>query len=763
MKKLFAIVLSCSLIITAISFSGVALADNADEAENTVITQDSAEYERSETNIAAPETANLLKAQPNLIEYYENNSFTKKLNNGTIPDAVFDNVVNIGGSNPTQITGAGLNGSSIDQTDNYIQMQFRINGKLNNPERFIFAMHTKSASAAPGYNVKHYAVFVSSKYSELFNDSSKIIEVKDENNGRVDVINTSGLTLTDITYVAVRVYKTGHKDLFMTEMGFFGGEITDAFTDNAITEHTALSVSDFSGITAENQLAGSKTSAAFYKEGTELDGSEVDKEPNCEIYFDGLFGTDKGLGKWNHGDSAHDCRLKGAQNGIFQTDTYLQFQMELSVPINNPKEFVIAFHESKNGAYLRSQHYSVFASGSIETLYSSESKIIEITDENNRNGDKVDLSGKTELENIKYVGIRFYNRGYTADSAVGCVQHITEIGLYGGSVIGPMGDMNMDGNVDILDLVRLKKYNADSTVAIDTDNELLVNFEGGSAQLTALRRYLLTGSWYVPTLFANEGYTYVWGDEFNGDTLNSKKWESGVAGTDSDIICSNETNLTLADNSLNLRVYGETNPDGTTTYRISEGLRTHSTMNFQYGYLEMRVKAPIQSGVWPTFWLSGLNGPYSDVFKTSLTRDLNFTAYGTEIDILEQYHDTDIFYTSLHKWYPGAKNALKYNDCTYKFDGEYHIYGFKWTHDEMSVYVDGKLCYSYDLSDNFDKEGYSTTMDGFRSPHYLRITNGLDKAATGYDTPLTADVDCALSIDWIRLYQIPGQGGLWTK
>ena len=118
---------------------------------------------------------------------------------------------------------------------------------------------------------------------------------------------------------------------------------------------------------------------------------------------------------------------------------------------------------------------------------------------------------------------------------------------------------------------------------------------------------------------------------------------------------------------------------------------------------------------------------------------------------------------SIHQWYPGAKNALKYNDCTYKFDGEYHIYGFKWTHDEMSVYVDGKLCYSYDLSDNFDKEGYSTTMDGFRSPHYLRITNGLDKAATGYDTPLTADVDCALSIDWIRLYQIPGQGGLWTK
>lgn len=756
MKKLFAIVLTCSLIITAIPFSGVALAVTADEAANTVITQDDTDkYTRSTTNIAAPETENLLKNQPYLNEYYENNAFSQKLN--ALHETFFDGeVTNI---DPKSVGGTNvdLTGSTLEQTDNYIQMQFRINGKLNNPKQFIFAMHTKNVAAAAGYNVKHYAVFVSSKYSELFNDSSKIIEVEDENKGRVDVINTSGLALTDITYVAVRVYKTGHKNLFITEMGFFGGEITDAFTDSAITEHTALGVSDFSSITAKNQLAGSKTSAAFYKEGTELNGSEVDKDPNCEICFDGLFGADTGLGKWNHGDSAHDCQLKGAQNGIFQTDTYLQFQMELSVPINNPKEFVIVFHESKNGAYLKSQHYAVFASSNTETLYSPESKIIEITDENDRNGDKVDLSGKTGLENIKYVGIRFYNRGHTADSAVGCIQHITEIGLYGGSIIGLMGDMNMDGNVDILDLVRLKMYNADSMVTIDADNDLLVNFEGVSAQLAALRKYLLTGSWYEPTMFASEGYIYVWGDEFNGDTLNSKKWENGDTEGDSDIICSNETNLSLTNGQLNLKVNGATNEDGTTTYYISEGLRTHSTMNFQYGYLEMKIKAPVQSGVWPAFWLSGLNGSYSDVFKTSLTRDTKFTDYGTEIDILEQYGSSDLFYTSLHKWYPGAVNTLKYNNCTYKFDGDYHIYGFKWTPDEMLIYVDGKLCYNYKLSDNFDKDGYSTTMDGFRSPHYLRITNGVDKER------ITANVDCTLSVDWIRLYQIPGVGGLWTK
>lgn len=229
------------------------------------------------------------------------------------------------------------------------------------------------------------------------------------------------------------------------------------------------------------------------------------------------------------------------------------------------------------------------------------------------------------------------------------------------------------------------------------------------------------------------------------------------------VIASNETNLTLEDGSLNLRVNGE-KKDGTTLYHIAEGLRTHSTMNFQYGYLEMRVKTPIQGGIGPAFWLTGLCGPETSTTYNSLTWDYNFKAYCTEIDIIEQYRRTGVFFTTLHKWYPRDGNDSSNNWITHKIDGKYHTYGFKWTPDEMSVYVDGAKCYSYDLSANFDKEGYNTTMDGFRSPHYLRITNDVTTDIKIEGGPeLTADVDCALSVDWIRLYQIPGVGGLWTK
>lgn len=656
----------------------------------------------------------------------------------------------LGPANGTTVTAD----KTVGQTRNYWRLRFKINGVLNNPEKFAFYSHRGNGNK---HEIsKHYAVFVSEKQDG--DASTEIIDINNSSQRNGDVITVSGLNLTNIRYVEIRLYDTGRVNWTqaITEIGFFGGTIAE---DKTITAHTSFAnkTGAQNAVTAAgtNHLSGQNYEDSTFHNGANLEQTETikaDKIANS-TFFNSII-DDSNIGAWH----THSCESSRASTDIFQTSDYREMVIGLSEAVNNPEKFVFSFHP---GGGLPSRHYSVYMSDKRDTLFDDVSKVIEITDSKARVGDLIDLTG-LNIKKVRYVGIRIYSFGMTYGN--GCkIQHISEIGLYGGLVIGPMGDMNMDTKVDILDLVRLKRYNADSTVAIDADNELLVDFEGSSAQLAALRMYLLTGSWHMPTLFADEGYTYVWGDEFNAKTLNSDKWVNAIGKNDETITSSNETNLTLEDGSLNLRVKGEKKKDGTTLYHIAEGLRTHSTMNFQYGYLEMKIKAPIQSGVWPCFWLSGLCGPYSDVFKTSLTRDTDFTDYGTEIDILEQYRTTDEFYTSLHKWYPGAKNALKYNDCTYKFDGGYHIYGFKWTYDKMSVYVDGKLCYSYDLSDNFDKEDYSTTMDGFRSPHYLRITNGLDKAATGYDTPLTADVDCTLSVDWIRLYQIPRVGGLWTK
>ena len=647
--------------------------------------------------------------------------------------------------------------NDVDQTDNYWSLRFKINGTLNNPKSFVLNFHRNSKDLAS----QHYAVFAADSIDKL--ESSKIIEMKASKERCGDFFDVSGLNLTNIKYVEVRIYHRGFnqqnwgsKPIIMgqhiNEIGFFGGTV-NSNEGTAITEHTVISKNP-SLTLGENHLVGSDMKAGFYSADKLVADCKLDSNTAAN-FTDGVLSNDYNL-NWDVGKKY----TAGYPNDAFQTDSYYQIQIELSGQLRAPERFVLIGR--KDGQFM-SHHYAVFASDNLNELYKASNKIIEISDSQERAGDEVSLTGFDKT--VSYIGIRFYHRGYTYANTEGAtLQFVNEIGFYGGSVLGPMGDMNMDTKVDILDLVRLKRYNADSTVVIDETNELLVDFEGSSAQLAALRMYLLTGNWHTPTLFADEGYTYVWGDEFNAKTLNSNKWVNAVVEKNDTVIASNETNLTLEDSSLNLRVNGEKKKDGTTLYHIAEGLRTHSTMNFQYGYLEMRVKTPIQGGIGPAFWLTGLCGPETSTTYNSLTWDYNFKAYCTEIDIIEQYRRTGVFFTTLHKWYPGDGNAYSNNWITHQIDGEYHTYGFKWTPDEMSVYVDGAKCYSYGLSENFDKTGYNTTMDGFRSPHYLRITNDVTTDIEIEGGPeLTADVDCTLSVDWIRLYQIPGVGGLWTK
>ena len=744
--RLLSLVFSLALVISAL---GTGVPTSAENTAIDPITKVNMNLWSTITLTDYVGTAgNNLKDQFCDVRFVENNQLTNVKSNYSdwLAGFLFDsNVTN----RDVSLTADGTTltaDSSANQTANYWQLLFKFDGVLNNPKHFVFGFHKTNNN----FKASHYAVFASEKYEDL--ENSKIIDINDADGRKGDLINIDGLNLNNIGYVEIRIYNTGSENWtqHITELGIFGGTIVK---DNVITEHTVLSKNPDVDL-SENRLVGSEIKGGFYSGDALIKDCGLDAT-DAANFFDGVLSDGYSTG-WDAGKKY----TAGYSNDIFQTKNYYQIQIELSGRLKSPDRFVLIGR--KDGNFM-SKHYAVFASDDLNNLYSSDNKIIEIFDSTERAGDEIALSGFDKT--VSYVGIRFYHRGYTFDAEQGnTLQFINEIGIYGGSVIGPMGDMNMDTKVDILDLVRLKKYNADSTVAIDETNELLVDFEGSSAQLAALRKYLLTGSWHTPTLFANEGYTYVWGDEFNAKTLNSNKWVNAIGKNDETITSSNETNLTLKDGSLNLRVNGEKKKDGTTLYHIAEGLRTHSTMNFQYGYLEMRVKTPIQGGIGPAFWLTGLCGPKTSTTYNSLTWDYNFEDYCTEIDILEQYRRTGVFFTTLHKWYPGDGNAYSNNWITHQIDGEYHTYGFKWTPNEMSVYVDGAKCYSYDLSENFDKTGYNTTMDGFRSPHYLRITNDATTDIEIEGGPeLTADVDCTLSVDWIRLYQIPGVGGLWTK
>ena len=359
--------------------------------------------------------------------------------------------------------------NSVFQTDSYWQMQFSFDGYLKSPNRFVF-----SARKDGNLMSQHYAVFASDDISDLYDDGNKIIEITDISNRVADEVLIPDNNLT-VRYVGIRFYHRGYTQgnicsmQFLTKVGLYGGTYVESTAHTTYPNIYYVSYGETSsgsgewihnrGYEGKNRLANlplDNCSAGFYKNNVLCTNEE---DPVKNTFFDGIVNNST-IGCWHSNDQ--DCSTRDAANDIYQTDTYWQIETVLTKPVNDPKQFVVLFHT--NGAGLRSQHYAVYASDKKETLYSN--KIAEILDTSERIGDSIDLSSKTDLKNITYVAIRFFNRGFNNS---GCsIQHIAELGLYGGTLAA---DVNKDDVIDDsdLDALRLRLLNIESKAEYNYD------------------------------------------------------------------------------------------------------------------------------------------------------------------------------------------------------------------------------------------------------------------------------------------------------
>lgn len=255
----------------------------------------------------------------------------------------------------------------------------------------------------------------------------------------------------------------------------------------------------------------------------------------------------------------------------------------------------------------------------------------------------------------------------------------------------------------------------------------------------------------------------VWHDEFDGDTLDSTKWNlyDRMWSKNRVITTTDEKNITLQDGKVIMRTWKE---DG--IYTSHKTLTTFDRMSFRYGYLEIRAMVPFSRGAFPAFWLQSAWQHRS-------------VDYMTEVDVFEVYKAGYVEGT-LHKWY--LKDPVKgphfrhdWNtplsftfpeDRWVSLSHEYHLWGFLWDPKTIRLTVDGKVFATYDITDAGDfQEGLGvgddrTGMGGFQDPMIINFTNWVgsgfrDKSwvvGDGTELPLT------FTVDWIRLYQSPTAG-----
>ncbi len=283
-----------------------------------------------------------------------------------------------------------------------------------------------------------------------------------------------------------------------------------------------------------------------------------------------------------------------------------------------------------------------------------------------------------------------------------------------------------------------------------------------------------------PDVEGLDEYKYVWGDEFEMDGFDHTKWafRSGMSGSPMNKISYQKEVLDVADGRVKIHAINYYDPsDPEVLYMSPYSLATHETMNYLYGYAEIRARVPFFQGAWPSFW----GGTYTMVYPRN-------PLWHAEIDVFEIFGSEDTVSPNIHKWYDDypyeviydtdgvahtqyKNNTEKYQRRTYIFENyenlsnEYHLYGYEWTPTELHFYVDGEKYCSMDIVNSWDLE---PDMSMFQDPQYSQFNCHVFAEDASFTPNLINGNEHMLPacyyIDWYRLYQKnDGKSKIWVS
>ena len=162
----------------------------------------------------------------------------------------------------------------------------------------------------------------------------------------------------------------------------------------------------------------------------------------------------------------------------------------------------------------------------------------------------------------------------------------------------------------------------------------------------------------------------------------------------------------------------------------SANLVTRGLAAWTFGRLETRAKVPAGSGVWPAFWMLGLN--YENV---------GWPGCG-EIDIMEYVgQEPSHIHSTIHFSSDGKHAEKKTTLVTAAPADEFHVYAAEWFEDRIDFYFDDLLHHSVSLDG---------TCDAFRKPFYLQINLALG----GWGGPIDERASSwRFLLDYVRVYR----------
>ena len=234
-----------------------------------------------------------------------------------------------------------------------------------------------------------------------------------------------------------------------------------------------------------------------------------------------------------------------------------------------------------------------------------------------------------------------------------------------------------------------------------------------------------------------DGWRLVFSDEFDGSTLDAKKWSTtmGFIGTHGPryhneyyLSHTEDDDVIVSDGELRLQtqrrtVNGDEKPG---IFNYTQGLVTsHDKFDFTHGYVEIRAKYPGGKGLWPCLWLM----PQTQ-------------AWPPEFDIAEYYAGKRTMHHGLaHGGLYDSRWDSTWDDAT-DFESDWHVYALQWTQGRAVWLMDGVV---------------RKTINADYVPNaamYLVLSNGVSSTfgPSGEPDENTAFPN-SFNIDYVRVYQ----------
>ncbi|MGD0094433.1 MAG: glycoside hydrolase family 16 protein [Planctomycetota bacterium] len=234
----------------------------------------------------------------------------------------------------------------------------------------------------------------------------------------------------------------------------------------------------------------------------------------------------------------------------------------------------------------------------------------------------------------------------------------------------------------------------------------------------------LSACWRVRADPPSQDYKLVWADEFDGEQLDTAKWDYRLLGKRRNAV--NTKDAVRLDGKGHLAITTSKAGDEYHTGMIG----TQGKFEALFGYFECRVQFQSQQGHWAAFWLqSPTMGKVIGDPKQS----------GTEIDIFEYLaRQPDLLQMNLHwdGYGKDHKHAGKQHKDAALAEG-WHVIGLEWTADEYKFFLDGK-------------EVWRTASGVSHAKEFIILSMEVDK--WGGDIA-AAKLPDSCQFDYVRVYQ----------